>query len=155
MTDAGTATKGAKQELRSIGDRITFPAGQVVIALQQVGPQAFRVSVNTGLIGGFLGVEVDGASYPDEATARAEARRMAKAFYDGTSPAQLAERREALADLIDVNEHRRTPEARSRAARYRRELDAIAPLAGRPQQLALSADVAATMTRAFADALAA
>jgi hypothetical protein len=149
------ATTTTKQELASIGDRITFTAGQVVIALQQVGPEAFRVSVNTGLVGSFLGTEVDAASYPDEDTARAEARRLVRAYWDGQSPTQIAERRIALVDLIDINEHRTGLEARARVVRYRRELDAIAPLAGRPQQLALVIDVAATMTRALADALAA
>jgi len=149
MTNTATVATASPDQM-AIGDTIAHRSGVVTVAVQRVGPQAWRVSVNDGHIGGFLGRELDGASYPSFAEALAEYSRMFKAFYDGATPAQLAERREDLAILIEADERRYGPEAKARAYRRRIEADAIAPLAGRAVQMALVTDLRDFLTAARA-----
>lgn len=146
MTNAAAASRiRTPKRFEFEGQIISTRSGHVTVELQwtQVaGQDVFYVSVNTG-----VGAPVDTASYDDEQTARDEAHRIvlayapSAAFPNGPSPAQLAERHDALGILIVANERRYGPEAARRASLYRSERDAIQPLAGRAWDAAMVADI--------------
>jgi hypothetical protein len=143
-----------KLPLAFVGHTIAEPVGRVVIALTFIRDGVYRVTINHPGRTGLLGAEVDGCSYPTEAEARSEARRMFRAYASGQSVEQVAERREELADLIENWVKRPGPDALLRVRRWQSEADLLQPPHRAAQNRALAAEIAATMTAAYADAVA-
>jgi len=117
---------------------ITFRAGRVVITLFVVRPGVFRVETRRASTGAVI--DEWSCSYDSEQTARAEARRAARAFRQHRTADALADEHHRLTVAIEAAEDRRRPTGKLNDQR-----DAVQPLRRRAADQELAARILGTI----------